>query len=447
MTGGGDKLATNRGSSSGTSTKPARSRGRKTPGPHCVVKFGSAAVPVYRCASGGRIRFAISYYREGKRLRQFFSSLDAAKTEAQLVAQRIQSGMQHLTDLKAHDRETYHVACKLADQVGMPLVAALEDYLHARRLAGTESLAAMAAEYAKHFGHIVRRATVPDVVAQLLESKAQDGVGNRHLSQLRSVLNRFAAAHPGPILEITSADIDAWLRGLKVAPSSRNGMLLYVNLLFSYALEQNYLPEGKPTAPSQLRKVKVVDREIEIFTPEEFRRIIHAAPPHLIPLLAISAFAGIRASELGRLAWSAVDLERRFIEIRAGQAKTASRRLVPITENLTQWLEPLTREGKVIKSGEHIKEATALARALGIDWPRNVMRHSFITYRIAAVKSADQVALEAGNSPGIIFKHYRELVTEADAETWFGIQPKEGQWENTFQYDRKTRTATLPEEK
>jgi hypothetical protein len=113
-----------------------------------------------------------------------------------------------------------------------------------------------------------------------------------------------------------------------------------------------------------------------------------------------------------------VDLERRHIEIRADQAKTASRRLVPVTDNLAAWLEPLERKGRVIKSGEFIKEATALARALGIEWPRNVLRHSFISYRIAIVKCADQVALEAGNSPDIIFKHYRELATEAQAGEW-----------------------------
>jgi len=47
------------------------------------------------------------------------------------------------------------------------------------------------------------------------------------------------------------------------------------------------------------------------------------------------------------------------------------------------------------------------------------------------VKSADQVALEAGNSPSIIFKHYRELTTEEWAVKWFSIMPKEGKWENT----------------
>jgi hypothetical protein len=43
------------------------------------------------------------------------------------------------------------------------------------------------------------------------------------------------------------------------------------------------------------------------------------------------------------------------------------------------------------------------------------------------VKSADQVALELGNSLSIIFKYYRELTTEEQAENWFSIMPKVGQ--------------------
>ena len=37
-----------------------------------------------------------------------------------------------------------------------------------------------------------------------------------------------------------------------------------------------------------------------------------------------------------------------------------------------------------------------------------------------------RVALEAGSSTDIIFKHYRELVTEEDAQEWFSIVPSEG---------------------
>ncbi len=405
----------------GASDSPVSAKVRKqSAGPVATVRHGSASVPIYRIISGTRTRFAISWYRDGKRMRQVFRTIEAAKKEALVVARQIQAGMQYLTDLKPHERDAFVAARDLADKAGLPLVPAMEDYLRARELAGTESLAAMATQYAKHFGSVVRKASVPEVVEQLLVSRRQDGSGRRHLYQLSSVLRRFAAAYPGPIIDVTSADIDAWLRSLKVSPVSRNAMLVTVNILFSFALEQNYLPAG-PTAASQLRKVKVPDSEISIFTPGDFARIIHAAPARLIPLLAISAFAGIRSAEIARLDWSAVDLDRRIIEVRAGQAKTASRRVIPITDNLASWLAPLPRTGRVVPSCTQHKEITALAKSLGIPWPRNVLRHSFISYRIAIVKSADQVALEAGNSPAIIFRHYRELTTEETAREWFGI--------------------------
>jgi len=35
-------------------------------------------------------------------------------------------------------------------------------------------------------------------------------------------------------------------------------------------------------------------------------------------------------------------------------------------------------------------------------WKHNALRHSFISYRLAAVQNTAQVALEAGNSPQMI---------------------------------------------
>ena len=57
-------------------------------------------------------------------------------------------------------------------------------------------------------------------------------------------------------------------------------------------------------------------------------------------------------------------------------------------------------------------------------WKHNALRHSFISYRVADIQNVAQVALEAGNSPQMIFKHYRELVRPAEAKAWFAIGPK-----------------------
>jgi integrase len=436
MNEGGDKMATNRGDAS------PKGRSKKA-GPFLKVKAGSAVVPIYRTESKGRVRFTVSFYRDGRRMRKMFLSVEAAKKEALFVAQRIQSGMQHVTDLKPHERDSFKAAETLLEKLGIPLYAAVEDYVRARTLAGSESLSVMATEYGKMFGNIVRRATVPEVVVELLKIRKQDGASTKYLGQLRTTLNRFAAKFPCPILEVTGPDVDAWLRSLDIVATTRNSMLRCVKVLFSFAKAQNYLPDEKTTAVESIPQVRVKLDDVTIFTPEEMTKLLHHAPPHIVPILAIGAFAGIRMAELNRLDWKAVDLERRIIEIRAGQAKTASRRVIPISDNLAAWLTPLEKKGKIVRTKELQTHVPALARALNMEWPRNVLRDSFISYRIAIVQSADQVALEAGNSPSMIFKHYRELTTPEVAEKWFAILPKDGQWENTLTYDRKKRRVTL----
>jgi hypothetical protein len=44
--------------------------------------------------------------RDGKRIRKIFNLLDESKKKALFVAQRIQSGMQHVTEMKPHGRTT-----------------------------------------------------------------------------------------------------------------------------------------------------------------------------------------------------------------------------------------------------------------------------------------------------------------------------------------------------
>ena len=204
---------------------------------------------------------------------------------------------------------------------------------------------------------------------------------------------------------------------------TRNHWLKRIKYLFSFAKRSGYLPKNDPTAAESLKRVREEATEVGIFSPDEMRRLLEAAPPDLVPLLAIGGFAGLRMAEICRLDWSAVCLERRLIELRANQAKTASRRLAPISDNLAAWLARADRVGPVVPEKKMLDDTRNLARRLGIGWPHNALRHSYISYRIAEVKNAAQVALEAGNSPTIIFKHYRELVTEGAAKEWFGIFP------------------------
>jgi len=132
----------------------------------------------------------------------------------------------------------------------------------------------------------------------------------------------------------------------------------------------------------------------------------------------------VRTAELQRLSWQEVKLDQNFIEVTAGKAKTAQRRLVPIQPNLALWLRPFVKpSGPVFSLSTINQKAAGFAPRHGVAWPQNALRHSYASYRLGQCKSAAEVALEMGNSARMVFQHYRELVTPADVEKWWKIEP------------------------
>ena len=159
------------------------------------------------------------------------------------------------------------------------------------------------------------------------------------------------------------------------------------------------------------------------------------APAKLLPFFAIGALAGLRSQETMRLDWSDIRFEQGFIEVAAEKAKTASRRLVPLLPSLAAWLLPLrSKSGHVVGYSRNDVLCEARQRFCKNDiksgdeviefiWKPNALRHSYASYRLADIKDAARVALEMGNSPSMLFRNYRELVTEKQAAEWFAVLP------------------------
>ena len=97
---------------------------------------------------------------------------------------------------------------------------------------------------------------------------------------------------------------------------------------------------------------------------------------------------------------------------------------MPISANLAQWLRPLARTAGLLFKGHATRflgKVTKVAGACKFEWHHNALRHSHASYRLAVCKSAAEVALDMGNSPRMVFEHYRESVTPAEAEKWWTI--------------------------
>jgi hypothetical protein len=58
-----------------------------------------------------------------------------------------------------------------------------------------------------------------------------------------------------------------------------------------------------------------------------------------------------------------------------------------------------------------------------IPWPENALRHSGVSYNLAADSNLARVAYESGNSPGVVKRFYNGLATNKEAQAFFAILP------------------------
>lgn len=389
-----------------------------------VVKRGNVRVKIYFTPSNGCDAFTIAYYFGGRRVRKTFADLGKAELEAEIVADRICAGELNVLTLTSDDRTAYVRAVEMLKPSGTPLEIAVMQFVETTKLLDGASMLEAAKFYLRHHPRHLPTRTVGQVVEEMVVAKEAEGLSEDHVTDIRSRLGKFAQSFSVPIAMVLGQDMQGYITGLKVTGRSKNNVRKLLKNLFHFAQSRGYLPKGL-TEADDLARVKETPRPIGIFTPAEMAKLLRHADEDVIPFLAIGAFAGLRSAEILRLDWSEVDLAGGLIEVKATKAKTASRRLVPISANLKQWLAPRHQEiGRVVTVDEMSPKLTKLVENVNLKWKHNALRHSFISYRVAQVQNVAQVALEAGNSPQIIFSNYRELVKPAEAVKWFGIAPE-----------------------
>jgi integrase len=411
---------------------PASKKRKKWPQ---IVKIGSARALIYRDRYRKKVgrrwrsyeRFTVTHYRvDGetrRRCRQSFSSLHDARDEATLIATAIANSEADVLKLTNADRTMYLHAVDALRPLKIPLHVAIGEYVEARRHAGAGLIAA-AKEYARRHQTESVRVSISETVKEMLAAKKQDGMSVRYLQSLRSHLNRFSGHFQMNVSTVTAAHIEDWLRKIKCGPRTRNNIRLSIVTLFNFAKARGYLPKTFSTEADHVAKAKDRGGDIGTFTPEQLAKLLGAGDEEANLYVAIGAFSGLRSAELIRLEWQDLNFARAHIQVAKSKSKTATRRLVPIQPSLMEWIAPYrAKTGKVFASEHAAARAIARAKEIGIDWPNNVLRHSYATYRLAQCNDAARVALEMGNSPQMLFRNYRELADEEDAAAWFGIVP------------------------
>ena len=390
-----------------------------------AVKSGSSVVRIYATPNREYPRFTVVYYEAaGQRCRRTFAQFEEAKREAAAIAEKLGRGDLAALRLGDRDRHLYLRALELLQPSGMPLDLAVLQFAEATKLLEGHSLAEAARLYREQHRSQLEIKTVAEVVEEFILDRQKHQLSLLYLRDLRVRLNRFIKAFQCPISSLHTTEIERFLDSLKVSLRTRKNFVTTLGTLFNFARAKGYLSRSHPGV-SEVTRSRRQAREIHIFTPEELATLLHRAPLGLVPTLAIGAFAGIRSEEIKRLDWSDVNLAEGFIQIKSSTAKTKVRRLAPLPDNLQEWLEAFAQEEGPVCPYQNLSNAfLKLARRSGVEWKRNALRHSFISYRVARLQDVSKVALEAGNSPKVIFEDYLKVVPGSAAEEWFAIRPQ-----------------------
>ena len=427
--------------------KPVRSRKESFP---ILVSEGGASVKIYRSPmkSKGEVydAYTVTYSLSGKRVRKVLADLGEAKSEASRIVNQMAQGSVGAALLTGDERAGLQAALtKLAKLRGNQhasvanLTAIVEEY--------TASVAALpvgvsllqAAEFYRERNPAgMTTKTVAEVVEAFIADRRAGGCSDVHLRDLGVRLGRFKEAfHLIPINSLSAPQVQEYVytlthghTGAASANRSKENTLRQIVSLFNFARRMKIIPAELALEVAEIPTPKKQATAIEVFTAEEIAAMLAEADAEIAPALAIGAFSGLRLAEIARLDWREVKLSEGVLIVSAGNAKTRARRVVPISPNLAAWLKPHAKPFGPVNPcadddlggalGDRFERA---ARRAKIDWRRNALRHSAISFRVAITKDVAACALEFGNSPAIIFSSYRALATEAEGKAWFAVKP------------------------
>jgi integrase len=387
----------------------------------------SHALRIVRERLNGKYRFKIAgYYVDGKRVRKYFETREAAKTfiEAeQIRRENLGKRATHIDGALAEDalrasdilKTTPYTLLDAARFVGHAH-ARLEP--HAVRIDDAINAHAVAIERRN------RSVTVNKLVDEFIENRRAKGKSEIYIRDLTTRLRRFKSSMGDRITaDITSGDVDQWIQSLNVGPQTQNNFRAVLSAMWTFAFRRGY---AATNVIQLVDKTSVVRDYIPTFSVEQLARLLSAASPEYLPVLAIGAFAGVRPEEITKLRWEDLDFNERTIRVNASAAKTRKKRFAEISDNLLAWLGPYAgRIGSVAPPNlQKLRRATMKAAKIE-KWPPDVLRHSFATAHYNFYKNPAHTALLLGHrDQNMLLTHYRDLMRPSEAAKYWQIAPE-----------------------
>lgn len=385
----------------------------------------------------------ITFYEGSERTFARRNTREKAKKRAEEIAERLSKIGPQAEFLPENERRIYVLSRDVVRPLGLAVDDVCRRYADLQKRIKNGTLEQAVDFFNDHGQRLQLDVTTTEIFALYIEEMENTkGAGKYHLRDTHRYVGNFVEAYPGKIGPIITAQIDRFLKGLGGKARNKNNHRDAIIAFFNFAQRKGFLPYNQPhaaktTTPFEdarkelLTEADVIEalKPVDIYTPDEMRRILKTAPIELRPSIEIKAFSGVRTEEIVRIWWLMVAEAEGCIKVPDEVGKITSRH-VRILANLGIRLaayDASIKQGRVAcswASANSLYHAwKRVCDAAGVPYKRNAFRNSYFSYRLVIVGEIGKVALEGGTSQSQLEKDYisKAPISRAQAEDWFSI--------------------------
>jgi integrase len=249
-------------------------------------------------------------------------------------------------------------------------------------------------------------------------------------SYLKDIETRMAALSEFDsrwLSEITTAELIEFLEDREMGEVSWNNWRRNLRVFFTWCQGKEWIRKN-PAAG--IPEKKVDEEEVEILSLDEARKLLKLAFDSYrrqVPWLVLGMFAGMRRSEAQAAQWEDIDWEQNVIKVRSAKLRSVSTRYVELTPPARTFLEIFKKDSGPINSGIYARrnELKEISEKTGIDCSRNIYRHSFGSYHLAAHRNRNATMDQMGHENLQTFvRFYRRPIPKLLAEAYWLLSPQ-----------------------
>jgi integrase len=301
----------------------------------------------------------------------------------------------------------------------------LQEYARYKRL--EESLQGATLEDAVRFYNASEQAQESIKLEQAIkEYLEQKKCSKEHMTNLKIYLNKFLHGFGDVYMnQIKARNIH------KVLDEMDYSLVYKNNLRRAFVTFFNYCIFAKYAVTNEAQNCPMFDeddegKEIEIIDVAEAKKlfaVLEQSYPHLVPINALRAFAGLRTAHAESFKWSQINFEEKGIRFTGG-GKRVQAFLEDYPSNLWAWLEKY--KDLPIKE-KHSRETGQVMKEHNIHCPHNGLRHGFATYHLGKFKNINttSILMMHRGSTRMLFDRYRGVSSFGASVEYFEILPQQ----------------------